>query len=219
MKATAAAIIAAIQCFAPASFAAAGGFSEVAAMVVGEVVRADPPGFSIVPGRENYFVFYGRSADRFEEIRCERSANFDLASRAGIAGSVNVGICTREAKRIRALAVAAQAGLKGSIGQLSQSSAGLSAKALENLAWNYSRQTGPGGAEEHGFPVIVIGRGLLSVPTAVLVPRGERHAIVVQAEAMRLCENPVLGKQTPLCTNTRQALTEIARRMAARFPE
>ena len=216
---TAAAIILGIALLAPASFASAAGFSEEAAKAIGEVVRIDPPRFALVNARENYFVFYGRSAENVEEIRCERSANFDFVTRAGISGSVNVGICAREANRIRALAVAAQGGLKGSIGQLSQSTAGLNAPALEKLGWTYARQAGANGAEEHSFPVIVIGRGLLSVPTAVLVPRGGRRAVIVQAEAMRLCEISGLGKQTPLCTNTRQALTDIARRVAARFPE
>ena len=57
------------------------------------------------------------------------------------------------------------------------------------------------------------------MPTVVLVPRGVRHAIIVQAEAMRLCENYGLRNQTPLCSNTRQALTDIARKLAARFPD
>ena len=219
MKTTAVAIILAILALNSASFAAAAGFAEMAAKEIGEVVLFDPPRFSLVTGRENYFLFYGKGADHFEEIRCERSAAFEFTARAGISGGIHVGICAREAKRIRALAAAAQPGLKGVIGQLSQTTTGLNASALEKLGWTYARHTSANGAEEHYFPVIATGHGLLSVPTVVLVPRGARHAIIVQAEAMRLCENYGLRNQTPLCSNTRQALTDIARKLAARFPD
>jgi hypothetical protein len=51
------------------------------------------------------------------------------------------------------------------------------------------------------------------------VPRGARRAIVVQAETRHLCENFGLQTQTPLCSGTRRALADIARRLEARFPD
>jgi hypothetical protein len=195
------------------------GFAAVAAKEIDEVVFFDPPRFSLVTARENQFIFYGKGANQFEELRCERSAAFEFIASANIAGGIHVGICAREARRVRELAAGAQPGLKAVIGQISQSSAKLDAAALDKLGWNYTRNSSANGAEEHHFAVVALGHGLLSVPTVVLVPKGGRQAVIVQAEAMRLCENYGLQNQTPLCGNTRQALTDIARRLAARFPD
>jgi hypothetical protein len=67
----------------------------------------------------------------------------------------------------------------------------------------------PGGAELHYFAVILVGHGVIGVPTAVLLTGTQ--AVVVQAEAMQLCgegNNPF-----PLCADPKGTLSAIAQRL------
>ena len=192
-------------------------FAAVTMREIDAVVRFDPPEFAIGPGREAPFGFYGKAMNEFEKVNCERSAPFGIVAKANLAGEIRAGICVREAKRVRALAASAQPKLAGMIAMLAQDGAKFDPALLEKFGWNYARTAGADGSEEHYFPLIAVGHGIGSLPTLVRVPAGAGRAIIVQADTMKLCENYGLREKTLLCSNTRQALTEIARRLDARF--
>jgi hypothetical protein len=193
------------------------GFAAMAAKQIHEVARFDPPEFALTDGRDGPFAFYGAAMNEFDQLRCERSASFGVIARANMVGQVRVGICEREAQRVRALAVSAQPRLAGTIALLRDGASKLDAPMLEKMGWTYSKISAADGAEEHYFPVIAVGHGIGSLPTLVRIAPGARRAIVVQAEVMQLCEkNYGLKDRTALCIDTRRALTDLARRLDAR---
>ena len=192
-------------------------FFAMAAKEVDEVVFFDPPRFALGREREAPVAFYGEAMNQFKEVNCERSASFGVVASANMAGAIRTGICVREAKRVRALAASAQPALAGILAMLSQEGVKLDPAKLDKLGWRYAKSVGADGAEEHYFPLVAIGHGIGNLPTLVRVARDARRAVIVQADTMKLCENYGLQNQTPLCSATRQALTDIARRLDARF--
>ncbi len=195
------------------------GFDALAAREIDEVAFFDPPRFALWPGRETPFAFYGKAMNQFEQVSCERTAGFDLIARANQAGGLLVGVCAKEARRVRELAAGAQPALDAVLALLSQSAPRLDAAARAKLGWTASKQAGANGAEEYFFALLAIGHGVIAVPTFVLVPRGGRRAVVIQADTHRLCESYGLETQTALCIDTRQALGDIARRIDARVKD
>lgn len=186
-------------------------FSIAAGREVWQVARFDPPRFALALGNDaSLFAFYGEGTNPLQGVRCERTAGFDFIASANSAGGILVGICAKEAQHVRALAVAAKPALERLLTQ---------AGIMQNPVWTYAKTTAADGAEEYFFPVLAVGHGILGPQTVVRVPRGARRAIVVQADTMHLCESFGLKTHTPLCIDTRQALTDIARRLDARFPD
>lgn len=203
-----------------AALPAGADFPTVAAREIDEVVFFDPPRFALTDGKQGPFAFYGQGRNQFEQVSCERSAAFGIIANANMAGGINAGLCTAEAKRVRDLAAASKPALEGLLGQLSQGGGFKADSAqLAKLGWKYEKSAGADGAEEHYFALIAVGHGLASVPTLVRVPKGARRAIVVQASTMQLCDGFGLQDQTPLCSDTRKALSDIARRLETRFPK
>ena|GEM_PF-4942622 len=202
---------------APSGVRSGSDFFFVAAKEVDEVVFFDPPRFALDRGRDAPIGFYGDAMNEIKEVSCERSASFGIIAMANMAGGIHVGICVRDVRRVRALAASAQPALAGTLALLSQVGFKLDDAMLDRFGWRYAKSVGADGAEEHYFPLIAIGHGIGNLPTLVRVPRGAHRAIVVQADTMKLCENYRLQNQTPLCSDTRQALTDIARRLDSRF--
>lgn len=192
-------------------------FATQAAKEIDRVVSFAPPDFSFGPGREGPIGFYGKAMNEFTEISCERRATFGIIASANLAGGINVGICVREAQRVRALAAHAKPALAGTLALLSEGGTRLDAAKLEKLGWSYAKSSGAGGAEEHYFALLAIGHGIISLPTLVRIAPGNRRAIVIQADTMKLCENYGLQDKTPLCRDTRRALSDIAQRLESRF--
>ena len=192
-------------------------FAATAAKEIDAVVRFDPPEFAFGPAADAPFGFYGEAMNEFREVRCERSASFGIIAKANMVGAIRAGICVREAKRVRALAVSARPALAGVIALLSEGGVKVDPAMLDKFGWRYVKTTGADGAEEHYFPLVAVGHGIGNLPTLVRIPSGARRAVVVQADTMKLCENYGLQNKTLLCSNTRQALTDIARRLDGRF--
>ena len=192
-------------------------FAAQVAREIGMAVRFDPPGIALTSGDDGPFAFYGEAMNQFREVACERSASFGIIAKANIAGAIHVGICVREAQRVRKLASGAQPALAGTLALLLQGAATPDAATLDKFGWKYSKTVGADGAEEHFYPLIAVGHGVVSVTTLVRIPRGARRAIVVQGDTRRLCENYGLEGRTPLCSNLRQTFADIAQRLESRF--
>lgn len=202
---------------APSGVRPGSDFLSVAAKEIDEVAFFDPPRFALGRGRDGPILFYGDSMNDFKEVSCERNASFGVIAMANMAGAIRAGICVREVRRVRALAASAQPALAAMIALLPQDNVKLNSAMQEKFGWKYAKSIGADGAEEHYFPLIAFGHGIGSLPTVVRVSPGARRAIVVQADTMQLCQNYGLQNQTPLCSDTRQALSDIARRLDARF--
>ena len=190
-------------------------FAAMAAREIHAVAAFAPPEFTLaVRHQEAQFAFYGKELNALEGVRCERQAGFEFIAQANLTGSIQVGVCESEAKRVRALATTAPVALDRLLAQLPQ----IDAKARAQLGLTFNRRVAANRTQEYAFPVVAIGHGVLVAQTVVLVTDGARHAIVVQADTHKLCEDyGGLKDETPLCRETRQALLDIARRLEARF--
>jgi hypothetical protein len=190
-------------------------FAALAAGEINAVVAFTPPDFTLaMRNQEAGFAFYGKEVNTLEGVRCERQAGFEFVAQANLAGSIQVGVCMSEAKRVRALATTAPLALDRLLAELPE----IDAEKRAKLGWTVTRRTAANRTQEHAFPVVAIGHGFLVVHTVVLVPASGRQAIVVQADTHRLCdERNGLKDKTALCRDTRQALIDIARRLEARF--
>lgn len=199
-------------------------FEKIIANEVDEIAFFDPPRFTLnlyLPRKETPFALYGIKINQYEEVKCERSVGFTIIANAGIAGTIGAGVCTQEAKRLRALATSAKQGMRALLDELIKAGA-LKANEgeLAKFGWVFDKKAGPNQSEIFYFPVIGIGHGVLDAPTVVLVSENEDKAIIVQASVMNLCgEGRSMKSQTPLCSDTKSAITDIAQRLFARFGE
>lgn len=177
-----------------------------------QVFRGSDVGLS-PGGKPHYPAFYAEETNRIEEVRCERTATFGLIAKTNLSGNVLVAVCEREADRVRALARDARRGLAVVIRELK--SAGMQFNSdLARAGWNYEHINATDG-EEHHFPVLMIGHGIVGPQTMVFAPRGDRRVVVVQGDVRRHCENYGHGA-TELCANTRAVLAQLGRQVLVR---
>ena len=189
-------------------------FALAVADEINAVAAFTPPEFTLsIREQETQLAFYGRESNQLEGVRCERQAAFEFVAQANLTGHIQVGVCGGEAKRVRTLAVMAPRSLDALLAQMPE----VNTEQRRKIGWTTTRSEGPNGTEQHAFPVVAIGHGVLSVQTVVIVTAGARQAVVVQADTHKLCENYGLQDKTTLCQDTRQALTDIARRVEKRF--
>ncbi len=196
-------------------------FDKAVAKEVDEVAFFDPPRFTLnlyMPKKAPSFALYGKNINQYEEVKCERSVGFTIIANAGIVGNINVGVCAQEARRLRELAVSAKQGMDMLLDVLTKDGMGVNKGELAKFGWVFDKQVGPNQSEIFYFPVIVVGHGVLGAPTVVLASKNnDNEAIIVQASIMNLCgENRAMQSQTPLCTDTKSAITDIALRLFAR---
>lgn len=172
-------------------------------------------GVALSPGAPAHPVFYAETPNRVEEVHCEQTAAFGLIARANLAGQVLVAVCEQESARVRALARDARRGLAAILDELRKGGARID-EAAAQAAWNYRRVAAPDG-EEHHFPVLLIGHGVLGPQTVVWAPRADRRTVVIQADVQRHCQDAGL-QGTALCTGTRALLARLGRQVLARLP-
>ena len=94
---------------------------------------------------------------------------------------------------------------------------GVDRTKLAQMGWAHDKSVTPDGSEVHYFPMIWIGHGIGVIPTIVVIPRSGSPAIVVQADVSHLCGMAGMKTQTPLCSDTRKALGDIALRVEGRY--
>ncbi len=192
-------------------------FVKLAAKEIDEVALFEPGRFGLGSLREDVpFAFYGKDSGRPEPVQCEHSAAFGIIAFANEAATIQAGACDQQAQHVRELANGASGALKVLIGQLAQGGAAEPAR-LAQLGLVYGKGMAPDGSEVHYFPVIWVGHGVGVIPTVVLIPQGGHPVIVVQADVTHLCGMQGMQTQTPLCSDTRKALTDIALRIKARY--
>jgi hypothetical protein len=190
-------------------------FASVVANEINAVAEFTPPDFTLsFREDESQLAFYGKELNQLDGVRCERQAAFEFVALANLVGHIQVGICASEAKRVRALAVMAPRSLEALLAKFPA----MDAEQRRKSGWTATRFERPNRTEEHAFPVMVIGHGVLVAQTVVIVAVGGRQAVVVQADTHNLCEQGYgLKEKTALCRDTRQALMDIARRVEKRF--
>ena len=193
-------------------------FATSVAREIHAVVAFTPPDFNLSSGSaESALAFYGSEFNKLDGVRCERQATFQFVALANLTGGIMAGVCEREAKRVRTLSRGAPRAVDNMVAQFSATGPKIDAAMRAKIGWTTSTRAAANGTEEHVFPVIAVGHGVIAAQTVVLVPRGATRAIIVQAETSALCENYGLKDKTALCRDTRQALLDIARRLEARF--
>lgn len=190
-------------------------FRTLAGKQIWDVVRFSPPGFQLGLGDGAPFVLYGELPGEYVQVKCERSSSFRLIAFANEAGGVNLGVCTQQVKRLGALSAAARPAIDALVAELFRGRTAPEAAARARLGLDYLRHTFPDGSQEHAFTVLLVGHGIIPVQTVIFVPSGSERAVVVQANVHKLCEDFGPRLQTPLCTDTRKALSDIARRIDA----
>src|SRR5204862_7302531 len=96
-----------------------GDFRAFAAREIDDVVLFDPPRFALSRSRESpIFAFYGTGGtDQVEQVTCERAASFEFVHKANLTGGIRVGVCVKEARRVRELAAASDSAIKSLLGQ------------------------------------------------------------------------------------------------------
>ena len=196
-------------------------FDSAVASEIDDIVLFDPPRFSLdlsPSKKEPSFAFNGEQPQNFEEVKCERSTRFEIIANMNTAGSIGVGICSREAKRLNELALISKRHLETLFTQLTKGNVKSDQMDRKKLGLIYENRTDASGSNIHYFPVIVIGHGILFAPTVVLVSEKGDWAIIVQADVMNLCdEGRTMRNQTPLCADTKRAIMDVAQRLFARF--
>jgi ankyrin repeat protein len=190
-------------------------FVKLAAKEIDEVAFFEPGRFGLGSLKEDLpFAFYGANPGQPEPVRCEHSATFGIIAFANDAATIQVGLCEQQAQRVRELAYGSPNALQALIAQLAQGG-GVDSAKLAQMGWVYEKSAAPNGAEVHYFPMIWVGHGIGVIPTVVVIPRNGHPAIVVQADVTHLCGMQGMKTQTPLCSDTRKALTDIALRIEA----
>jgi ankyrin repeat protein len=190
----------------------AGEFEAAAMTEIDEVVFFDPPRFAFRQGKVVAFAFHEPASQRLVQVSCERSVGLAIGT-GSMDGTLQAGLCMSDFARLREL-IAAAGPAADAVRDSIAPSGGFKAEFAQALS--YKKIPGPDGSEIHYLPVIAVGHGIFLARTVVLVPRDGRQAIVVQTYVDRLCEHRGLS-QMPLCTDPTVALSEIARRLYARF--
>lgn len=161
-------------------------------------------------------TFYSDALNRPEEVACEREAGFGLVAMANEGGALLVAVCEASAAAVGRHGEAGRKALADALAALRGSGATIDDAAIEKAQWNYQRVDAADG-REHRFPVLIIGHGVVGPQTLVFLPKGQRRAVVVQADVRRVCEMEAAAS-SPLCADLRGAMAKLARSVLARAP-
>lgn len=163
-----------------------------------------------------HLTFYSDALNRPEELACEREAGFGLVAMANEGGALLVAVCEANAAAVGRHGEAGRRGLADALAALRGSGTKIDDAAIEKAQWSYQRVDASDG-REHRFPVLILGHGVVGPQTLVFLPKGQRRAVVVQADVRRLCEIDVAASG-PLCSDLRGTMARLARAVLARVP-
>ena len=145
-----------------------------------------------------------------EMIRCQRAASFRIIAFKSVLGSIAVGMCDKETKRIQDAARDAKRELSETLNDIARSIP--QPESLKSTEWEWTHKDNGDGWEVFSFPVIAIGHGILWASTVVLSNTGAHRAIIVQADLGSLCDpSSTIRTQikTPLSEAATQTLIDI----------
>jgi ankyrin repeat protein len=194
-------------------------FDRQAALIIDDVASMDSPRFTLdvyLPKRgEPAFVLYGAEPNKFEKIACERASAYVIVANMNAINSIQVGVCSASAGKIASLLEQS----RDTFGKLLNSmnpepKRDASEMVKMGLVWRENNL--PNGGKSYEFPILLIGHGVISMRTYVLVEQSAGRVVIVQASVDRLCEGG--DPRTPLCRDSSRAFAEIASRVS-RLPK
>ena len=144
-----------------------------------------------------------------ERIECQQSASFKILSRASEAGAIAVNVCPEHVARLRSLAAAGPRGFDTVLDSLQKGMPPFPADKLRAGGWYHERSNLSGGAEVQYFAVLLVGHGVIGIPTVIVLT--DAQAVVVQAATTQLCGEG--GNPFPLCADPKGTLSAIAQRL------
>ena len=136
-------------------------------------------------------------------------AAFKILAQANDAGTLVVSACPEHATRLRTLAVAGARRFDTTLAEITKGAPGIPRDRLRAIGWYSERASMPGGGELYYFPVLLVGHGVIAIPTVVLFK--DAQAVVAQSEATQLCGEG--GNPLPLCADAKGTLSAIAQRL------
>lgn len=162
--------------------------------------------FSRTNDREASFLAYGEKLNEFVHFDCSPGAVFSILSRSGKQGGLSVGSCTRHRQDVLRAVKNASSGVSQTIEALKRvgNAAGIET-VQKRMGWQYESTTLADGSRLYYFPVLLVGHGLLSVSTAVLVT--DEHVIVIQAGSANLCHYD--QNDPKFCTDAKSGLFQL----------
>lgn len=159
------------------------------------------------------FVFYGDKPNDFVTVECKSSALFFILSTSGEKGKMNVGVCREQKKQIVKWIDKALLRIREIVDSMRDvSSVADGDEFQKKLGWQYERIALGDGSELHYFPVLAVGHGIITVPTAVMFI--ETDAIIVQAD-ITFCNNDVNNLR--ICTDTKNGFIELAKHIRTKL--
>lgn len=189
-------------------------FDKKAAVIIDDVAFMDSPRFELdmyLPkGDGPQFLLYGAEPHKFDPFSCERASTFTIVASMGAGNNIQVGICKSQAKRVLAGVERSRAGMRSVLATFGKDVT-FNAALAESAGWMWKETNLPGGARSFEFPLLLIGHGVISIRTYVLINKSASRAVILQANVDRLCQYPAV--RTPLCLEPSRAFAEIADRL------
>ncbi len=174
---------------------------------IAAVFPGDPGLFRVAHPPETAVGFYG---DTLEEaaVQCRLAVTLDIVQGGRQRGSMVVARCPEHLAGLRERLRRVPDGIRAALEDEDVKDFIEEAKVLE-ADLTYQQTTLRDGASLHYFPLIMPVHGIHIVPTVVLLD-GDR-AVVVQALMTGVCDAE--RSPLPLCTQTRDRLSDLARRL------
>ena len=191
---------------------AAANFSRRAGDAIYQVFPYDKSAFYLtIPNSPNEgFAFNGKSPDDFLMMRCRQSARFLVVTLGNEVAGLAIGECDEERVRLEEVVKDAPTAIRRTIDALAQAGPRASDEELRKYGLFYEKRQLADDAEQHYFPVLAGGHGLLALSSIVVIAK--RNAWVIQAQITTLCSQ---YENHRLCTDTIQILSQIAANLRA----
>ncbi len=189
-------------------------FDKKAAVIIDDVAFMDSPRFALdmyLPKRaEPKFALYGVEPNKFEQISCERASAYTIIASMNAVNNIQVGICKAQTRRLLAGVEQSRKSMRAMLATLGNG-ATVDAALAERAGWTWKEKNLPNGSRSFEFPLILIGHGVISIRTYVLIDKSASRAVILQASVDHLCQNPAV--RTALCLEPSRAFAEIADRL------